>query len=262
MKFLDKVVLVTGAGRGMGRAIALAYAREGARVVVSARTAHHGEETIRQIQALGREACLVGGDIADRAAIRAMVQGGVERFGGLDIVVHCAADTSHGLIADMNDDIFDHIVRSNIQSLFWLAKDSAPYLSKARDKGRLIFISSGEANRKYTPRLIAYGSSKAFMNAFARGLAVEFGAMDILVNVVEPGLIGTDHMLDTLGNELPHKLAAHFPVARLGESADIAHAVLFLSSNEASYITGTSLLVDGGATMVALPKVEEILKGH
>jgi 3-oxoacyl-[acyl-carrier protein] reductase len=262
MKFRDKVVLVTGAGRGMGRAIALAYAREGARVVVSARTPRHGEDSVRQIQALGAQACLVGGDIADREAIRAMVAGAVERFGGLDIVVHCAADTTHGLMAEMPDQTFDHIVRSNIQSLFWLAKDSAPYLSKARDKGRLIFISSGEANRKYTPRLIAYGSSKAFMNAFARGLAVEFGAMDILVNVVEPGLICTDHMLDTLGHELPHKLAEHFPVPRLGESADIANAVLFLTSNEASYITGTSLLVDGGATMVALPKVEEILKGR
>ncbi len=258
MKFRDKVVLVTGAGRGMGRAIALAYAREGAKVVVSARTPRYGEETIEQIKSLGGEACLVGGDIADRE----MVQGGVEHFGSLDIVVHCAADTSHGLIAEMADDTFDHIVRSNIQSLFWLAKDSAPYLSKAVDKGRLIFISSGEANRKYTPRLIAYGSSKAFMNAFARGLAVEFGAMNILVNVVEPGLIGTDHMLETLGDELPHKLAAHFPVGRLGESADIANAVMFLTSNEASYITGTSLLVDGGATMIALPKVEEILKGH
>jgi 3-oxoacyl-[acyl-carrier protein] reductase len=262
MKFRDKVVLITGAGRGMGRAIALAYAREGARVVVSARTARYGEETLQQIRDLGGEACLVGGDIADREAIRSMVQGGVQRFGGLDIVVHCAADTSSGLMAEMADDTFDHIVRSNIQSLFWLAKDSAPYLSKAVDKGRLIFISSGEANRKYTPRLIAYGSSKAFMNAFARGLAVEFGAMNILVNVVEPGLIGTDHMHETLGNDLPHKIAAHFPVGRLGESADIANAVLFLTSNEASYITGTSLLVDGGATMIALPTIDAILKGH
>jgi 3-oxoacyl-[acyl-carrier protein] reductase len=153
-------------------------------------------------------------------------------------------------------------VRSNIQSLFWLAKDAAPHLAKAQDKGRIIFISSGEANRKYTPTLIPYGSSKAFMNAFARGLAVEFGALNILVNVIEPGLIGTDHMLETLGEELPHRLAEHFPVPRLGQSADIASAALFLTSNEASYITGTSLLVDGGATMVTLPKVEEILKGH
>lgn len=176
--------------------------------------------------------------------------------------MHCAADTASGLIAEMADETFDHLVRSNIQSLFWLAKDAAPHLSKAQDKGRIIFISSGEANRKYTPTLIPYSSSKAFMNAFARGLAVEFGALNILVNVIEPGLIGTDHMLETLGEELPHRLAERFPVPRLGQSADIAAAALFLTSSEASYITGTSLLVDGGATMVAMPRVEEILKGY
>jgi 3-oxoacyl-[acyl-carrier protein] reductase len=262
MRFKGKVVLVTGAGRGMGRTIALAYAQEGARVVVSARTPRHGEETVAQITALGGEAHLVGGDIADRAAVKAMVESGTERFGALDILVHCAADTARGLISEMSDDTFDHLVRSNIQSLFWLAKDCAPYLSRASDKGRVIFISSGEANRKYTPTLIPYSSSKAFMNAFARGLAVEFGALNILVNVIEPGLIGTDHMFESLGEELPYRLAGHFPVPRLGQSADIAAAALFLTSNEASYITGTSLLVDGGATMVAMPKVEEILKGH
>jgi 3-oxoacyl-[acyl-carrier protein] reductase len=262
MRFKDKVVLVTGAGRGMGRAIALAYAKEGARVVVSARTARFGEETLAQIAALGGEGCLVGGDIADRESIRSMVEGGVERFGALDIVVHCAADAPHGQIVDTSDETFDHLVRSNIQSLFWLAKDAAPHLSKAKDKGRLIYISSGEANRKYTPGLIPYGSSKAFMNAFARGLAVEFGALGILVNVVEPGLIGTDRLGEALGDDLPQKIAERFPVPRVGRSEDIASAVLFLTSNEASYITGISLLVDGGATMVALPRLEEILKGH
>lgn len=189
-----------------------------------------------------------------------MIDGAIHHFNKLDIVVHCAADTAHGLIAEMSDETFDHLVRSNIQSLFWLAKDAAPHLAKAENKGRIIFISSGEANRKYTPTLIPYGSSKAFMNAFARGLAVEFGALNILVNVVEPGLIGTDNMLNTLGEELPQLLAENFPIPRLGQSADIASAVLFLTSSDANYITGTSLLVDGGATMVSLPKVEELLK--
>lgn len=259
MRFSNKVVLVTGAGRGMGRAIALAFAREGAKVVISARTAKYGEQTLEQIQDSGGQACLVGGDVADREAVRSMVEGGVRHFGALDIVVHCAADTAHGLIIDMPDDTFDHLVRSNIQSLFWLAKDAAPHLSNAQDKGRLIYISSGEANRKYTPTLIPYGSSKAFMNAFARGLAVEFGALNILVNVVEPGLIGTDHMLSALGEELPYRLAERFPIPRLGQSEDIAKAVMFLASNDASYITGTSLLVDGGATMVSMPDVQDIL---
>lgn len=260
MRFKDKVVLVTGAGRGMGRAIALAFAAEGAKVVVSARTESRGQETVAMIQTANGSACLVGGDVADRDAVKGMIEGGVDAFGGLDILVHCAADTSSGLIVEMADDTFDHIVRSNVQALFWLAKDAAPHLSKSSDKGRLIFISSGEANRKYTPRLIPYGSTKAFMNAFARGLAVELGALNILVNVVEPGLIGTDHMHETLGHELPDTLAANFPVPRVGRPDEIASAVMFLASNEASYITGTSLLVDGGATMVALPKIDASLK--
>jgi 3-oxoacyl-[acyl-carrier protein] reductase len=259
MKFHQKVVLVTGAGRGMGKAIALAFAAEGARLVICARTQAYGQAVVEAIRGAGGEAVLVGGDIADREAIRGMVQAAQQAFGQLDVVVHCAADTSAGRVVEMADDTFDHLVRSNVQSLFWLAKDAAPLLSQAQDRGRLIYISSGEANRKYQPMLIPYGASKAFMNAFARGLAVEFGELGILVNVVEPGLIGTDGMLGKLGEALPHQLAEHFPVPRLGRSEDIAHAVLFLASNEASYITGTSLLVDGGATMVALPKVSEIL---
>ncbi|MGH8416905.1 MAG: SDR family NAD(P)-dependent oxidoreductase [Pseudomonas sp.] len=260
MRFKDKVVLVTGAGRGMGRAIALAFAREGAKVVVSARTESRGQETVALIEAAGAAACLVGGDVADRAAVKGMIEGGVDAFGTLDILVHCAADTSSGLIVEMADETFDHIVRSNVQALFWLAKDATPHLSRSADKGRLIYISSGEANRKYTPRLIPYGSTKAFMNAFARGLAVELGALNVLVNVVEPGLIGTDHMHETLGHELPDTLASNFPVPRVGRPEEIASAVMFLASNEASYITGTSLLVDGGATMVALPKIDASLK--
>ncbi|TKA89693.1 SDR family NAD(P)-dependent oxidoreductase [Halopseudomonas bauzanensis] len=260
MKFSDKVVLVTGAGRGMGRAIALAFAKEGAKVVVSARTAKYGEQTVTQIEEAGGTAFLVLGDVADRPAVKAMIDSAVEKFGGLDVVVHCAADAAHGLIAEMPDEVFSNLVNCNIQSVFWIAKDSVPHLSKAKDKGRLIYISSGSANRSFTPKLIPYASSKAFMNAFARNLAVEFGPMNVLVNVVEPGLIATDRMLGELGEELPEFFASHFPIARLGQSADIASAVLFMASNEASYITGTSLLVDGGATMVPLPNLDEALK--
>lgn len=259
MRFKDKVVLVTGAGRGMGRAIALAFAREGAKVVVAARAPGNGEETVAQIQALGRQAVLVLGDVGERQDVKAMVERGAAAFAGLDVVVHCAADTAHGLVAEMADDAFDYLVRCNIQSLFWLAKDALPHLSLAKDKGRLIYISSGGANRSFTPRLVPYHSSKAFMNAFARNLAVEFGPHNVLVNVVEPGLIGTDRMLGELGEDLPKVFASQFPVPRLGQSADIASAVLFMASNEASYITGTSLLVDGGATMVSLPKLDEAL---
>lgn len=174
-RFEGKSALVIGGGRGMGRAIAERLATEGARVVVSARTARYGEETVAALRVQGREAALVVGDISDRAAVKQMIGDAARTMGGIDVLVHCAADNARGRVAEMADEDFDRLVRSNIHSLFWVAKDAAAYLEKSRDKGRLIYISSGSANRVFLPGLIPYASTKAFMNAFARGLAVEFG---------------------------------------------------------------------------------------
>src|SRR5690554_7463233 len=117
MRFSDKGVLVAGAGRGMGRAIGLALAEERAKVVVSARTAKYGEQTVTQIAEAGGTAFLVLGDVADRPAVKAMIDSAVEKFGGLDVVVHCAADAAHGLIAEMPDEVFSNLVNCNIQSV-------------------------------------------------------------------------------------------------------------------------------------------------
>jgi 3-oxoacyl-[acyl-carrier protein] reductase len=251
-KFDGKVALVIGGGRGMGRTIAEFFAREGATVVVSARTPKFGEETVADIKAGGGKAFLVLGDIADRAAMKSIVEDAARQAGTIDIVVHSASSNNKGLVAEMSDDAYDELVRGNIHSVFWLAKDAAPYLSQAKDKGRLIYISSGAANRQFMPGLIPYAASKAYMNAFARGLAVEFGPRNILVNVVEPGMIASDRMKSELPAEYADAIAANFPVPRVGTTEDIAKAVLFLASSDASYITGTSLLVDGGATMTPL----------
>lgn len=253
MRFQDKTVLVIGGGRGMGRAIAAAFAAEGARVVVSARTPAHGEQTVAALRAQGSEAALVLGDLSDRARVKQMIDEAARPTGRLDVLVHCASDNARGRIVDMSDATFDTLVRSNVDALFWVAKDAAPYLAKAPDKGRLVYISSGSANRVFMPGLIPYAATKAFMNAFARGLAVEFGPLGILVNVVEPGMIASDRMKEHLSEAQYSAMAAGFPVPRVGESSDIAAAVLFMASREASYITGASLLVDGGASMVAIP---------
>lgn len=152
----------------------------------------------------------------------------------------------------MSDEVFETQVHANIHSLFWLAKDALPLLAKAQDKGRLVYISSGAANRSFTPGLIPYMASKAYMNAFARGLANEVGRDNVLVNVIEPGLIASDRMREHLDEQRAAKIAAAFPIARVGLPAEIASAVMYLASPEAGYITGTTLLVDGGATMAPI----------
>lgn len=251
-QYAGKVVLVTGSGRGMGKAIAVAFAGQGATVVIAARTVKYGEQTVAEIRAGGGQAELVGGDISDRNAVRKMVEDAVRICGRLDVVVHCAADNAHGRIVDMDDDAYDYLIKSNVNSLFWIAKDAAPHLSGSPDKGRLIYISSGSANRNYIPGLIAYAATKAYMNAFARGLAVEFGPLNILVNVIEPGMIASDRMKGALSDAQAATIAANFPVPRAGQPEEIAAAALFLASPQAAYITGASLLIDGGASMVPL----------
>lgn len=256
-RFDNKVALVTGAGRGIGCAIAEAFAAEGARVVVSARTAAHGERVVAGIRERAGAATLSLADISRRDEVYAMIRHAQQIYGGLDIVVHCASDASMNRVADMSDDVFDAQVHANIHSLFWIAKATLPLLTEAKDKGRLIYISSGAANRSFMPGLIPYMASKAYMNAFARGLANEVGRDNVLVNVVEPGLIASDRMREHLDDKESAKIAAAFPVARVGLPSEIASAVMYLASSEASYITGTTLLVDGGATMAPIVQFKD-----
>lgn len=261
-RFEGKAVLVAGGGMGMGRAIADSFAAEGATVVIGARTRSHGEAAAAAIEARGGKAFVVQCDIGHRASVKSMVDDAVRLAGCLDIVVLSAANSNNGLIKEMPDADYDELVRCNIEAPFWLARDAATYLSKSRDKGRLIYISSGGANRVFQPGLNPYHATKAYLNAFARGLAVEFGPMNILVNTVEPGMTATDGMKAKLPLEIANAISANFPVPRVGQPQDIANAVLFLASPAASYITGTSLLVDGGASMASMTNIANKIAEH
>ena len=256
--FDNKNVLITGGGRGMGRVIATQFAAAGANVIIAARTSRYGEQTVADLQQRGFSATLVTGDISERGAVRHMVNSAAQAFGTLDIVVHVAADNALGRVLDMADEDFDYLIRSNIHSAFWIAKDAAPYLSRARDKGRLIYISSAAANRTFMPGLTSYTATKSFLNTVMRGLALELGQQNILVNAVEPGMIATDRMQSHLSAEQASQIAAGFPVPRPGEPEEIAAAVLFLASAQAGYITGTGLLVDGGCSLVPMPGLSSL----
>ena len=251
-RYTSKIVLVTGAGRGMGRAVAQAFAAEGAMVIVAARTREHGVSSVDDIVARGGKAVLLCGDLSKREDVSAIFQRVQTDHGRLDVVVHCAADNAHGKILEMEDAAYDYLIKSNIHALFWIAKDAAGLLSGAKDKGRLIFISSATANRTYLPGLIPYTASKAFLNTFARGLALEFASMNILVNVIEPGMIATDRLKHQINDEQAMKISANFPVPRPGYPEEIAAGVLFLASNDAQYMTGASLLIDGGVSLVPI----------
>ncbi len=252
-RFAGTVVLVTGAGRGLGRTIAEAFAVEGATVVVAARTARYGERTVREFRERGLSASLVLGDLAERADVAKMFDEAVTRHGALDVVVHSAADNAQGLLAEIDDDTLDYLLRSNVHALHWITRAAVPHLRRSKLPGRMIFISSGAANRVFSPGLNAYGSTKAYLESFARGLAGELGPLGVRVNVVGPGLTVTERMLGHLTHAQADSLASTYPLGRAGLPEEIAAAVLFLASREASYITGASLLVDGGASMVPFP---------
>lgn len=248
-----KVALVIGGGVGMGRAISHALAAKGAITIISELTQTLADTAVQAIRAAGGESYPLQCDISQRQQVADMITLAGKYYGRIDILVLTAAAANHGRIIDMADADYDQLVQCNINAIFWIAKDAAPYLANADDAGRLIYISSGAANREFIPGMIPYMASKAYMNAFVRGMAVEFGPLNIRVNTVEPGMIATDRMLTSLSMPQAESLATHFPVARVGTPEDIANAVVFLAGPDSTYITGTSLLVDGGLTAAKMP---------
>jgi 3-oxoacyl-[acyl-carrier protein] reductase len=246
-KFLiDKVALVTGASRGLGKAIAVALAQEGASVAAVARSEDALKETLEAIRAAGGTAEPFAVDVADEAAVEAAVEKIAARFGHIDVLVNNAGVTRDGLLMRMKSEDWDAVINTNLKGAFHLTKPVGRMMVKQR-AGRIINISSviglmgnaGQAN---------YAASKAGLIGFSKSVAREFASRGITCNVVCPGFIETD-MTKGLGEDLRKKLLEKIPLARLGQPADVAGVVAFLASPAASYITGQILTVDGGMVM-------------
>ncbi len=253
MRFKGKVALVTGSGRGIGRMIALRFAREGADVVINYfRNRAPAEETAAEVEALGRRALIVRADVGEPEDIARLVDETAARLGGLDILVHNAASGYNRPVMDQRVKGWDWTLNINARAALFLAQRAAPHM-QARGGGAMVTISSVGAVR-VLPEYVVVGASKAALEAVTRYLAVELAPMKIVVNAVSAGMVETDALkhFPNLREHFEEQFAyalEHTPAGKVVTPEDIASAVAFLCSPDAFMIRGQTLLVDGGATL-------------
>ena len=244
MQLKDQVALVTGASRGIGRAILTALAREGAKVIGTATTEAGAQSISDQLAGAGRGAVL---DVADGAAIDALVTDVEKCEGAIAILVNNAGITRDNLMLRMKDADWDAVIDTNLKSVFRLSRAVLRGMMKAR-YGRIISITS-VVGASGNPGQVNYAAAKAGIAGLTRSLAQEIGSRGITVNCVAPGLVDTD-MTRALPEQAREALIARIPLGRLGRPEDIAAAVAFLATPAAGYVTGTTLHVNGGMHMI------------
>ena len=237
------VAIVTGAGAGIGRAIAETFAAAGAAVMVSDRTADKAATVADAIRASGGNAASIACDVTDNSALEAMVRETVQAFGKVTLLVNNAGGGGPKPF-DMPMDDFVWAYQLNVFSIFRLCQLCAPHIEKAGG-GAVLNISSMAGENK-NQRMTSYGSSKAAVNHLTRNMAFDLGPKNIRVNAIAPGAIKTDALATVLTPEIEKTMLKHTPMGRLGEASDIANAALFLCSPAASWVSGQVLTVSGG----------------
>lgn len=242
----DKIALVTGAAQGIGKAIALRLANNGADLAIIDMNLEKTEETVKEIEKLGRKAIALKANVANLKEAEAMMDETVARLGAIHILVNNAGITRDALILRMKEEDWDAVIDVNLKGTFNCTKSAVKYMSKQR-YGRIINIASivgemgnaGQAN---------YSASKAGVIALAKTIAREFAARNITCNAIAPGFIETS-MTQALPEKVREELAKQIPMGRLGAPEDVAEGVLFLVSDAANYITGQVLNINGGMYM-------------
>lgn len=250
MEFKNKIAIVTGAGQGMGEAIALTLAQEGADVVVNDIYLDRVESTAAQIKALGRKVMAIQADISQEDQVNKMVERVIKDWGGVDILVHNAGIGNTRLTEDLTSKEWHHVMGVNLDACFYTCKAVIPTM-KSRGGGKIVLISSQAARRMTRASCIAYTSSKSAILGFVRHLAFEIGPYKINVNTICPGLTSTPKVKTS-----PEEIQAmkdSMPLKDICFPQDIADAVFFLCSSKAKKITGAALDIDAGESLVNLP---------
>ncbi len=245
-RFDGKVAIVTGAGRGMGRAVASRFGREGARVVVAEVNSEHGEEVAGEIRSAGGDATAVQLDVSKPADVRHLFAAAVKRYGAVDIVVNNAGIAVARPLVDYTEEDWDRQMGVNVKGVFFCCQEAARVMIPRR-QGKIVNFASTSAFVSSSKPEVAYDTSKGAVRQMTVSVAAELAPHSINVNAVAPGTTATEMTRSTLATEegLAWQLA-RIPMGRVGQPDDIASVVLFLCSPEASYITGHTLVADGG----------------
>ena len=243
----ERVAIITGASAGIGRGITHIFAQEGAKIVTASRNIEAGERLVREVKDAGGDAIFVAADISRKLDNEKVAAAALERFGRIDILVHNAGIFWEVMLDDMTEDDWDRCHNLNLKGTLFSTQAVLPAM-KRQGHGRILVTSSITGPKTGMPGFAHYGASKGGVNGFVRNAAVELAPYGITVNAVEPGNILTEGLAD-LGEDYLTTMTKAIPLGKLGSPEDVAYAMAFLASDEAGWITGQTLTVDGGQTL-------------
>ena len=241
----DKVVIITGGSKGIGLGIVTVFAKEQAKVVFTGRNEETGKQTQQQLKEQGLDTLFLASDVSAESSMRNLMKQVYDTYGRIDILLHNAGIYPEVKLVDMTLEDWDKVHNINLRGTFIAIKEVIPYM-KQQNKGKIVITSSITGPKTGNPGLAHYAASKAGVNGLIRTACLELAPWNINVNGVEPGNIMTPGMTDVLGEEYIKAQEASIPSGKLGVPEDIAYAAMFLASEEANYITGQTIVVDGG----------------
>lgn len=247
MRLKEKVALITGGASGIGRATAELFAREGARVAVADYSKDGGEDTVKAIKEAGGDAIFTPVDVSDSAQVTHMVEVAIQTYGRIDILFNGAGILYYGTVLETDEQSWNRVLSINLTGTYLCCRAVVPHMIR-QGGGSIINVASTVGAHDACANAVAYVTSKGGVTMFTRALAIDHAKQGIRVNALVPGATDTPMIRNALTPEALEALAASHPIGRLGRPEELAKAVLFLASDDASFVTGTAMYVDGGQT--------------